>query len=65
MKHDAADPDYAIDVDGLGVQYSLRLTRKTTIRDTFKNLTRRNDGPTHFWALRDVCSPSGTGRSAS
>ena len=47
-------PPYAIDVNRLGVRYSLRLTRKTTIRDTFKNLTAKRDGPGHFWALRDV-----------
>jgi ABC-2 type transport system ATP-binding protein len=51
---DELHPAYAIDVAGLGVRYSLRLTRKTTIRDTFKNLTRRHEGPAHFWALRDV-----------
>jgi len=45
---------YAIDVDGLGVRYNLRLTRKTTVRDTFKNLAKRKEGPTSFWALRDV-----------
>ena len=45
---------YAIDVDGLGVRYNLRLTRKTTVRDSFKNLTKRKEGPTSFWALRDV-----------
>lgn len=46
--------DYAIDVDHLGVQYNLRFTRRTTVHGTFKNLLRRRDGPTHFWALRDV-----------
>ena len=45
---------YAIDVDNLGVRYNLRLTRKTTVRDSFKNLTKRKEGPTSFWALRDV-----------
>ena len=51
---DVSDPGYAIDVAGLGVRYSLRLTRKTTIRDSFRNLARSSDGPTHFWALRNV-----------
>jgi ABC-type polysaccharide/polyol phosphate transport system ATPase subunit len=45
---------YAISASGLGVQYNLRLTRKTTVRGTFKNLLSRKDGPKHFWALRDV-----------
>jgi ABC-type polysaccharide/polyol phosphate transport system ATPase subunit len=43
-----------IDVRSLGVRYSLRLTRKNTVRQSFTNLFRRNDGPTHFWALKDV-----------
>ncbi len=47
-------PPYAIDVDGLGVQYSLRFTRKTTFRETFTRLASRREGPTHFWALRNV-----------
>jgi ABC-2 type transport system ATP-binding protein len=47
-------PDYAIDVERLGVRYNLRLTRQTTVRTSFKNLLKRPEGPTHFWALRDV-----------
>jgi ABC-type polysaccharide/polyol phosphate transport system ATPase subunit len=50
----APTPDYAIDVDRLGVRYNLRLTRQTTVRNSFKNLLKRHEGPTHFWALRDV-----------
>ena len=49
----AVEP-HAIDVDDLGVQYSLRFTRKTTLRDSFRNLARRSEGPTEFWALRHV-----------
>jgi ABC-2 type transport system ATP-binding protein len=49
-----AAPDYAIDVAGLGVRYNLRLTRQTTVRTSFRDLLKRRDGPTHFWALRDV-----------
>jgi ABC-2 type transport system ATP-binding protein len=44
----------AINVDSLGVEYSLKLTRKNTIRHT---VTRRNlipSGETKFWALKDV-----------
>ena len=44
----------AIDVRSLGIRYNLRLTRKNTVRETFKNLARRRNGPAHFWALRDV-----------
>lgn len=46
--------DYAIDVERLGVQYNLRFTRRTTVHGTFKNLLRRQNGPTRFWALQDV-----------
>lgn len=44
----------AIDVRGLGVRYNLKLTKRRTVRETFWNAFRRTDGPTHFWALRDV-----------
>jgi len=44
----------AIDVRMLGVRYNLRLTRRNTVRDSFRNLARRRTGPGHFWALRDV-----------
>ena len=45
----------AIDVAYLGIRYNLRLNRKNTIRESFRNLSpRRERGPTHFWALRDV-----------
>lgn len=49
----AAAP-YAIDVHELGVRYSLRFTRKTTIRQSFANLLHRGGGPSSFWALRHV-----------
>jgi len=45
---------YAIDAAGLGVRYSLRLTKKTTVRQSFAHLLRRREGPKDFWALRDV-----------
>jgi ABC-2 type transport system ATP-binding protein len=51
---EAPVPDYAIDVNGLGVRYNLRLTRQTTVRTSFRDLLKKRDGPTHFWALRDV-----------
>ena len=50
----APEVGYAIDVAGLGIRYNLRLTRRTTVRESFKNALRRHEGPTHFWALRDV-----------
>lgn len=51
----AGESATAIDVQGLGVKYSLRFTRKTTIRQSFANLTRRGEPrDREFWALRDV-----------
>jgi ABC-type polysaccharide/polyol phosphate transport system ATPase subunit len=44
---------HAIDAVGLGVQYSLRFTRKTTIRDSLAQLLSR-EPLEPFWALRDV-----------
>ncbi len=44
----------AIEVSDVGVRYSLRFTKKTTVRTTFQNALRRRDGPSHFWALRHV-----------
>ncbi len=44
----------AIEVSDLGVRYSLRLTKKTTVHRSFVNMLRRTDGPNHFWALRNV-----------
>ena len=45
---------YAVDAHGLGVRYSLRFTRKTTVRQSFQHALRRHRGPTEFWALQDV-----------
>ncbi|HYH93727.1 MAG TPA: ABC transporter ATP-binding protein [Candidatus Saccharimonadales bacterium] len=47
------DPDQAIKVDDLGVQYDLRFTKKTTIRRSLGQLIGRNT-PERFWALRHV-----------
>jgi ABC-type polysaccharide/polyol phosphate transport system ATPase subunit len=44
---------FAIDVRGIGVEYNLRFTKKTTLRQTFTNLAHPGGGRT-FWALRDV-----------
>jgi ABC-2 type transport system ATP-binding protein len=53
----AADPrdgQLVIDVRDLGVKYSLRFTKKTTLRQSLAQMFRRDDRPTEFWALRDV-----------
>jgi ABC-2 type transport system ATP-binding protein len=42
-----------IRAEDLGVRYSLRLTRKQTVRDSFIRRVRRTGDP-DFWALRDV-----------
>ncbi len=44
----------AIDVRSVGVRYSLRFTRRTTVRRSFADLLSRNGGSEHFWALRNV-----------
>jgi ABC-2 type transport system ATP-binding protein len=44
---------YAIEVKDLGVQYNLRFTRKTTLRQSFANIVSRKP-PERFWALRHV-----------
>jgi ABC-2 type transport system ATP-binding protein len=45
----------SIRVDDLGVRYSLRFTKKTTVRQSFtRRGPKREDGETAFWALRDV-----------
>ena len=49
-----ADPGYMIDVKDLGIRYDLRLTRKTTVRGAFRNITRISRQDRSFWALRDV-----------
>ena len=43
-----------ITVRDLGIRYSLRLTKKNTLRSTFINMFRKKDGPRDFWALRNV-----------
>jgi ABC-2 type transport system ATP-binding protein len=45
--------DAAISVENLGVQYNLRFTRKSTLRQSFANIVLRRP-PTRFWALRNV-----------
>jgi ABC-type polysaccharide/polyol phosphate transport system ATPase subunit len=43
-----------IDERNLGVKYSLRYTRKTTLRESLAKKINRDDRPTEFWALREV-----------
>ncbi len=47
------DDRRAIRADQLGVRYSLKLTRKRTVRDSIVRRVRREGDP-DFWALRDV-----------
>ena len=44
----------AIAVENLGIRYSLRFTRKTTLRKTFSRLASRQGGAKTFWAVRNV-----------
>jgi len=50
----AADLPSVIEVRDLGIRYSLRLTKKNTLRSTFINMFRKKEGPRDFWALRHV-----------
>ncbi len=55
MSLEPAQPgQFAVDVQGLGVRYSLRLTKKNTVRQTLANLIHRGENDKAFWALRDV-----------
>ena len=47
-------PQVAINVADLGVRYSLRFTRKTTVRRSLTRRIRPEGGESDFWALRDV-----------
>jgi ABC-2 type transport system ATP-binding protein len=47
------DARVAIGVEGVGVKYSLRFTRKTTLHRSFVNLFVRQPAD-EFWALREV-----------
>ena len=43
-----------MDVQDLGIRYDLRLSRKTTLRGAFRNITRISREDRSFWALRHV-----------
>ncbi len=47
------DAPVAIEAQGLGVKYSLKFTRKTTLHRSFVNMFTRRPGD-DFWALSDV-----------
>jgi ABC-2 type transport system ATP-binding protein len=51
---DASTAPLVINVENLGIRYSLRFTRKTTLRESIQKLVSRDDRPTEFWALRNV-----------
>jgi len=54
----------AIDVRNVGIKYSLRFTKKTTLHDSFTHLlNRRREGPSDFWALRNVSFQLSNGES--
>jgi ABC-2 type transport system ATP-binding protein len=55
--------DSAIVASDLGVRYSLRYTKKTTLRRSFRGLLRRTGRPNHFWALRHVTFSLAPGES--
>ena len=55
--------DFAIAVRDLGVRYSLRFTKKTSLRRSFAQLLRRNRGEKSFWALRGVSFTLARGES--
>ena len=46
----------AVEVRNLGIQYNLRLTRRTTLRQSVSSVLRRSDvkTATNFWAVRDM-----------
>jgi ABC-2 type transport system ATP-binding protein len=47
-------PKVAINVEELGVQYNLKLTRKATLRQSLTRRVKFEGSDTHFWALKDV-----------
>ncbi len=71
----AASGRSAIVVEDLGIRYNLRLTRRTTLKNSLGGMVRGNQGPGHFWALRHldfrvghgeavaVIGPNGAGKS--
>ena len=56
MSTTQAQPSYAVEVQDLGIQYNLRLTRRTTLRQSVSSVLRRSDvkTATNFWAVREM-----------
>jgi ABC-type polysaccharide/polyol phosphate transport system ATPase subunit len=52
-QRDVTAEQVAIEAENLGVRYSLRLTRKNTVKTSVIQRVRRS-GDTSFWALRNV-----------
>lgn len=55
----AADParrEPAVRITDLGIRYNLRLTRRTTLKQSLASIVRRGDDvqQTHFWAVRNL-----------
>jgi teichoic acid transport system ATP-binding protein len=46
----------AVSIRDLGIRYNLRLTRRTTLKQSLAGLVRRNEDvkSTHFWAIRNL-----------
>ncbi len=51
-----ADREPAVRITNLGIRYNLRLTRRTTLKQSLASLVRRGEDvrQTHFWAVRHV-----------
>jgi ABC-type polysaccharide/polyol phosphate transport system ATPase subunit len=49
-----SDEKIAINVQDLGVEYSLKLTRKSTLRQSLTRRVKFEGSDSQFWALRDV-----------
>jgi len=57
------DERTSIQVDDLGVRYSLRFTKKTTLRQSLTRRVKRPDdgGDGYFWAIRNMSFKVSTG----